>query len=111
MEKLQKTTPLNSFLTYDEAKAICRISCYIQPKSSRNSVVGLHDGKLKIALTAPPVDGQANAMLIKFLASYLDKPKRDLEIVSGDSSRNKIVAIKNINPDDLAELNVNLSQN
>lgn len=108
MEKQAKTI-LNSFLTIDEAKNCCKISCYIQPKSSKNALVGLHDNKLKIALTAPPVDGQANSMLIKFLASFLDKPKRDIKIVSGDSSRNKIVLIKNINDNDLAKLNVDLS--
>ena len=108
MEKTAKIV-LNSYLTYDENQASCKVSCHIQPKSSRNALVGIHDGKLKIALTAPPVDGQANSMLIKFLSSFLDKPKRDIEIVSGESSRSKIVLIKNINDDDLAKLNVDLS--
>jgi uncharacterized protein (TIGR00251 family) len=108
MEKIAKIV-LNSYLTYDETQATCKVSCHIQPKSSRNALVGIHDGKLKIALTAPPVDGQANSMLIKFLSSYLDKPKRDVEIVSGDSSRSKIVLIKNISEKELAKLDVNLS--
>ena len=108
MEKQAKIA-LNSYLTYDAANSSCKVSCHIQPKSSRNALVGIHDGKLKIALTAPPVDGQANSMLIKFLSSYLDKPKRDVEIVSGDSSRSKIVLIKNISEKELAKLNVDLS--
>lgn len=99
----------SNYLTFDAERATCKLNCYIQPKSSRNALVGLHDNKVKIALTAPPVDGQANAMLIKFLASFLDKPKRDIEIASGDSSRSKIVLIKNINDNDLAKLNVDLS--
>lgn len=41
---------------------------YIQPKASRDSIVGLHGDELKVAITAPPVDGQANAHLVKFLA-------------------------------------------
>ncbi len=41
---------------------------YIQPKASRDSIVGLHGDELKVAITAPPVDGQANAHLTKYLA-------------------------------------------
>ena len=40
---------------------------YIQPKASRDSIVGLHGDELKVAITAPPVDGQANSHLVKFL--------------------------------------------
>lgn len=41
---------------------------YIQPKASRDSLVGLHGDELKVAITAPPVDGRANAHLVKYLA-------------------------------------------
>ena len=44
------------------------IECYIQPQSSKNELVGLYNGKLKIKITAPPVDGKANECLIKFLS-------------------------------------------
>ena len=40
---------------------------YIQPKASRDSIVGLHGDEVKVAITAPPVDGQANSHLVKFL--------------------------------------------
>lgn len=41
---------------------------YIQPKASRDSIVGLHGEELKVAITAPPIDGKANAHLSKYLA-------------------------------------------
>lgn len=107
--KMEQNLKPKNYLTIDSVSTSCKISCYIQPKSSKCAIVGIHDDKLKIALTAPPVDGQANAMLIKFLANFFKKPKRDVTIISGESSRNKIVLIQNINHDDLIKIDVNLS--
>ena len=67
---------------------------YVQPKASKNAVVGLHDDALKIRLTAPPVDGAANKMCIKFLSKQLDIPKSSIEIVSGQTSRTKHVFLR-----------------
>jgi uncharacterized protein (TIGR00251 family) len=72
----------------------CLLKCWIQPRSSRNSIVGVHGDALKIALTAPPVDGKANKELIKFLAKYFKLPKSDFQIIAGESSRNKTICIK-----------------
>ena len=69
----------------------CRIFLYIQPRASRNRVVGLHDGRLKIQIAAPPVDGAANAEVISFLAGQLGIRKSDIEITSGESGRRKTV--------------------
>ncbi len=61
----------------------------VAPRASRNKVLGAHQGALKVALTAPPVDGAANAALVAFLAKRLGVAKRDLSIVQGESSRHK----------------------
>lgn len=53
----------------------------IQPKSSRDEIAGIHDGRLKIKLTAPPVDGKANERLVSFIAKTLGVPKSGVEIV------------------------------
>lgn len=66
----------------------------VQPRSSKNAVAGLHDDALKIRLTAPPVDGEANRMCVAFLAKCLDLPKSALEIVSGHTARIKHVLIR-----------------
>ena len=66
---------------------------HIQPKASKNAIVGLHDDALKIRLTAPPVDGAANKMCIHFLAKELGIPKSAIDIVAGQTSRNKYICI------------------
>ena len=68
----------------------------IQPRASKNEIVTMVSGGLKIRLTAPPVDGAANEALLKFLADTLSIPKSRVEIVSGHTSREKIVRISGI---------------
>ena len=60
---------------------------YIQPKASRDSIVGLHGDELKVAITAPPVDGQANAHLVKFLAKQFRVAKSQVLILASISRR------------------------
>jgi uncharacterized protein (TIGR00251 family) len=67
---------------------------FVQPKSSKNLVVGLHGDALKIKLTAPPVDNAANRKCIKFLAKALMVPKSAIDIIAGHTSRNKQVLLK-----------------
>lgn len=68
---------------------------YVQPKASKNEIVGMHGNVLKIRLTAPPVDGAANKMCLKYLAKCLAVPTSRLEILSGQKSRTKHVLLKN----------------
>ncbi|MBL4608391.1 MAG: YggU family protein [Pseudomonadales bacterium] len=70
--------------------------CYLQPKASRSEIVGLHDNAIKIRVTAPPVDGKANAALIKFLAGYFGTASKAVEIVSGQHSRRKRVRVRGL---------------
>ncbi|HUJ18382.1 MAG TPA: DUF167 domain-containing protein [Nitrospirota bacterium] len=69
------------------------LSVRIQPRASKNEVVRREDGGIKIRLTAPPVDGAANEALIRFLADTFSVSKSQVEIVSGHTSRDKIVRI------------------
>lgn len=73
------------------------LSIRIQPRASKNEIVTMVSGGLKIRLTAPPVDGAANEALVKFLADSLSIPKSHIEIVSGHTSRDKVVRISGIN--------------
>ncbi|WP_313107608.1 DUF167 family protein YggU [Atlantibacter sp.] len=66
---------------------------YIQPKASRDSIIGLHGDEVKIAITAPPVDGQANAHLVKFLAKQFRVPKSQVTIEKGETGRHKQIVI------------------
>lgn len=73
--------------------ALVTFDVHVVPRVSRSAIVGLHDGCLKVALAAPPVDGAANRALIELLAKLLDRPRRDVAIVRGESSRKKTVAV------------------
>ena len=66
----------------------------IQPRSSKNMIVGLYGDRLKIKVTAPPVEGEANKRCIQFLAKCLSVPRSTLEIISGHNSRNKKILFK-----------------
>ena len=68
----------------------------VQPRASRTRVVGEHDGRLKVQLAAPPVDGEANAALAQFLADALGVRRGDVEIVRGDTGRRKTVRIAGV---------------
>ena len=67
---------------------------FIQPRSSKNMIVGQHGDSLKLKLTAPPVSGAANKMCVKFLAKRLSVSPSSLEIISGHGSRTKKILLK-----------------
>jgi len=66
----------------------------VQPRSSKNMVAGLFGDALKIKLTAPPVEGAANSMCIKYLSKCLSVPSYLLEIVSGQAGRTKYILFR-----------------
>lgn len=66
---------------------------YIQPKAHRDHVVGVHGDELKVAITAPPVDGKANSHLITFLAKQFRVTKNQVVLVKGETSRHKQIKI------------------
>jgi uncharacterized protein len=71
----------------------CTLSVRVHPGARKNGVTGVHAGAVKIALTAPPVDGKANEALIAFLAEALHLPRARIALVSGLTSRTKTVRI------------------
>ena len=66
---------------------------HVVPRASRSAIVGEHDGSVKVSLASPPVDGAANEALIELLAKALGRPRRDVAIVRGASSRKKTWAV------------------
>jgi hypothetical protein len=70
------------------------LSVRVQPKASKNAIRGVHGEALKVALTAPPVEGAANKALIAFVAKILGIPKASIEILSGQTSRNKRLLLR-----------------
>ncbi|MDP5211813.1 DUF167 family protein YggU [Pseudoalteromonas tunicata] len=72
---------------------ILTLRLYVQPKASQDKFIGLHGNELKVAITAPPVDGQANSHLIKFLAKQCKVAKNQVCIKKGLQGRHKEVQI------------------
>ncbi|HKX27041.1 MAG TPA: DUF167 domain-containing protein [Blastocatellia bacterium] len=68
----------------------------VQPRASKNAIAGEVDGALKLRLAAPPVDGEANDELARFLAKLFGVTRQQIEIVSGSRSKNKIVRVSGI---------------
>jgi len=75
----------------------------LNPKSSRDRIDGLYGDRLKVCLTAPPIDGQANEALIRFLARAARVPASACRIVSGARSRSKTILLENDDPAGVAE--------
>jgi uncharacterized protein (TIGR00251 family) len=76
----------------------------VQPRASREKIGPMHDGRLKIAVTAPPVDGEANAAVVELIARRLGIARGDIEVVAGASSRRKTLRIANATAAQIAEL-------
>jgi uncharacterized protein (TIGR00251 family) len=76
-----------------------RLAVRVQPRARSNGIVGMHGGALKIRLTAPPVEGAANEALLDLLADVLDIPRGAMRIVSGATTRDKVVAIRGVSID------------
>ena len=75
----------------------------VQPRAARTEVTGEQAGAIKLKITAPPVDGKANEECMRFLAKLLGVSAGSVEIIAGDSSRDKIIRIHNISADRVRE--------
>ncbi|MEO8140519.1 MAG: DUF167 family protein [Gemmatimonadota bacterium] len=76
-----------------QTNAGVRIAIQVQPRASRTELAGLHGAAIRIRLAAPPVDGAANAALIRFLAETLGVSRAAITITSGQSGRRKSVLV------------------
>lgn len=70
-----------------------KLAIHVQPRASRNAVLGWHGDALKVALMAPPVDGAANAALIAFVAEHFGLKRSQVSLLRGDSSRQKLLEL------------------
>ena len=80
-----------------------RLRLRIQPRASRTEVTGEHAGAIKVKIAAPPVDGKANEECCRFLAKLLGVSAGSVEIVAGESSRDKIIRVHNISAERVRE--------
>lgn len=70
--------------------------CQLQPRSSRDAIAGIHNGRLKIQITAPPVDGKANEHLLRFIAKAAGVAKSQVSLESGHTGKLKTLLLAGV---------------
>ncbi|RYY02907.1 MAG: YggU family protein [Gammaproteobacteria bacterium] len=70
------------------------LHCHLQPSAANDEIVGVHNNRLKIRITAPPVEGKANDHLIKWFSKLFKVPKGDIDILQGELGRQKTLRIR-----------------
>jgi hypothetical protein len=80
--------------------AVTRLRLRVAPGAARAEVVGRHGDAWKVRVPAPPERGRANDAVVELLASALDVDRRDVALVSGHSSRDKIVELSGLSPEE-----------
>lgn len=79
-----------------EKEGFVLLNIRVVPRASRSEIVGEHDGALRVRIASPPVDGAANAEVVKLLAKTLGVAKSEVEIVSGQMSKTKQIRINGV---------------
>jgi hypothetical protein len=77
------------------------LDIYVQPRASKNELVGIQGDELKVRLTSPPVEGAANKLCQEFMAKLLGVSRKDVTLVTGERSRHKRLLITGLDPDDV----------
>lgn len=89
---------------FHDGKRGVALAVRVTPRARRNEVSEiLEDGTVKIRLTAPPVEGKANAALVHFLADILEIPESKIEIVAGQSGRDKLITLMDVDGETVQE--------
>lgn len=83
-------------LTLKETRDGISFEVKVAPRASRSAIRAIREGVLVVSLTAPPVDGAANAALCEYLSDVLDVPVRAVEITRGHKSRSKAVRVSGL---------------
>jgi uncharacterized protein (TIGR00251 family) len=73
-----------------------KLSVRVQPRAGRNEICGERDGRLLIRVTAPPVDGRANAAVCRQIAKAAGVAKGDVTVASGEGDRDKVLAVEGL---------------
>ena len=77
-----------------ETAAGLEVRLHVQPRAKRPEISGIHNGALKVKVTAPPVDDAANRAVVEYFSSMFGVPKSGIQIMSGFKSREKTLLIK-----------------
>lgn len=86
-----------------ESHGVVEFAVKVHPRAKKNAITGELGDALKVSLTAPPIDGRANEASIEFFAKLLKVPRSSVTIASGLTSRNKIIRVAGLTPEQLRE--------
>ena len=86
----------DTVLEINERDGTVTLRVRVQPRASRTEIAGEHGGAIKLRVAAPPIEGRANEECRRFLAKLLKVGATSVEIISGDSSRDKVIRIHSI---------------
>ena len=92
---MKKRRPMSEKPPIEEREGSVYLHLRVQPCASRNRITQ-RNGRLCVALTAPPVDGKANKALCNFFAKWLQVPRRTVQLVSGERSRDKTLLVESM---------------
>jgi uncharacterized protein len=84
-----------------DTKAGATFAVKVHPRAKKNAITGEVGDALKVSLTAPPIDGKANAACIEFFAKLLRVPRSSVTIASGASSRNKVIRVVGLSAEEV----------
>ena len=87
----------------DNAGQQVKITLRVRPNAARNEITDFTNGVLQIKVAAPPIKGKANKELIAFLSHKLGISKSDLQIIKGDTSQHKVIAINGLSQEEISE--------
>jgi uncharacterized protein len=88
-------------VTIQHSPAGVTFAVKVHPRAKKNAITGELGDALKVALTAPPVDGKANAACIEFFAKLLNVPRSSVTIASGQSNRNKVIQVAGLSAEEI----------
>lgn len=91
--KISSRFPVLSMIPFHETSAGVTFSVKVHPRAKKNAITGELGDALKLALTAPAVEGRANEACIEFFANLLNLPRSSITIASGDTSRRKVIRV------------------
>jgi uncharacterized protein (TIGR00251 family) len=95
-EQSRRTTEASGDLPMTDRGGAIRFPVHVRPRASRTAISGVRAGALDVHLAAPPVDGEANAELVKLLAGALGVRRADVTIVGGASGRSKLIEVSGV---------------
>jgi uncharacterized protein (TIGR00251 family) len=79
-----------------QANGAVRVRIFVQPRASRTEVVGQHGNAIKLRVAAPPIEGEANREVVRFLSKLLGISAGSVVLLSGESGRRKVVELRGV---------------